>query len=150
MEGENMRAVTFAVVMNLVVAANPCVAQSGSAENAVRQADSAWSVAASSNDVDRMLSFYDKQGAFVGTNPATIGNEALRALWTKFFTSPGYHLSWKADRVEVAAASDLAYSFGQWEQTTIVNGQPRTGHGIYVAVWRKQPDGTWKVLVDKP
>jgi ketosteroid isomerase-like protein len=90
------------------------------------------------------------QAAFVGTNPATIGLEQLRTLWTTFFTSPGYHLSWKADRVEVAGSGDLAYSFGQWEQTTTVNGQPRTSHGIYVAVWRKQADGRWKVIVDKP
>ena len=145
-----MRSVAFAVAVTVVVAVSPCAAQSGSAENAVRQADSAWSVAASSNDVDRMLSFHDKEAALVGTNPATIGNEALRALWSRYFTSPGYHLSWKADRVAVAASGDLAYSFGQWEQTTVVNGQPRTGHGIYVAVWRKQSDGTWKVLVDKP
>lgn len=145
-----MRFVPVIVALTLAGAAKPCAAQSSSAEIAVRQADSAWSVAAASNDIDRMLSFYDLRGAFVGTSPPTVGHEALRALWTRYFTSPGYHLSWKADRVEVAASADLAYSYGQWEQTTLVNGQPRTARGIYVAVWRKQADGTWKVLVDKP
>src|SRR2546430_2159383 len=142
----------FALLASVLVAAisAPCEAQSRSRENAVRQADSAWSAAASSNDVDQMLSFYDRDAAFVGTNPPTVGLEPLRALWTKLLSSPGYHLSWKADRVEVAASGDLAYSFGQWEQTTVVDGKPTTSRGIYVAVWRKQENGTWKVLVDKP
>ena len=144
-----MRCIAVAVALTLA-AAKPCAAQSSSAESAVRRADSAWAVAAASNDVDRMLSFYDAQAAFIGSTPATVGHEALRTLWTRYFTSPGYHLSWKADRVEVAGSGDLAFSVGQWEQTMLVNGQPRTGHGIYVAVWRKQTDGTWKVLVDKP
>jgi len=145
-----MRSIVLLAGLNLIAMAAPCCAQSRSAESSVRQADSAWSAAASSNDVNRMLSFYDAQAAFVGTTPATVGLEQLRSLWTKYFTSPGYRLSWKADRVEVAASGDLAYSFGQWEQTTSVQGQPRTVRGIYVAVWRKQSDGSWKVLVDKP
>ena len=145
-----MRAI--ALLAGLIVAGTPmlCVGQSRPAENAVRQADSAWSVAASANDVDRMLSFYDANATFAGTNPATVGLQQLRALWTQFFSSPGYHLSWKADRIEVAASGDLAYSLGHWEQTTVVNAQPRTDQGIYVAIWRRQPDGAWKVLVDKP
>jgi ketosteroid isomerase-like protein len=36
------------------------------------------------------------------------------------------------------------------EQITTPNGQPRTQGGVYVAVWRKQPNGEWKVLVDEP
>jgi uncharacterized protein (TIGR02246 family) len=145
-----MRCVALLKSVSLAAASIPCVAQSRSPERAVRQADSAWSAAAASNDVDRMLSFYDRDAAFVGTNPPTVGVQQLRALWTKFFTSPGYHLSWKADRVEVATSGDLAYSFGQWDQTTVVDAHVRTSRGIYVAVWRKQPDGAWKVVVDKP
>jgi ketosteroid isomerase-like protein len=74
--------------------------------------------------------------------------EQLRALWTRYFSMPGYHPSWKLDRVEVAASGDMAYSVGRWEQTTALNGQARPMRGIYVAVWRRQSDGSWKVLVD--
>ena len=144
-----MRSIRILVVCLAVAALVPAPnGQDRQAEFAVWQADSAWAEAARSNNVDRMLSFYDTNAVFVGTNPATVGIEQLRALWTRFFSMPGYKLTWKADRAEVSG--DLGYSYGQWEQTAERDGKPRTTRGIYIAVWRKQADGSWKVLVDKP
>jgi ketosteroid isomerase-like protein len=119
-------------------------------EEAVWKADAAWAEASASNNVDRMLAFYDANAAFIGTTPPTAGRDRIRALWTSFFGPPGYKLTWKAERVEVAASGDLAYSYGPWEQTELRVGTPRVSKGTYVAVWKKQSDGTWKVLVDKP
>lgn len=119
-------------------------------EEAVRHADSAWAVAAESNDVDRMLAFYDEDATFIGTTPITAGREQLRVLWSRFFGMPGYKLTWKLARVEVSQSGDLAYTYGPWQETVLRDGQPRVRTGNYLAVWKKQSDGTWKVLVDKP
>jgi len=137
-------------VLLLAVAAPSSQAPSSSLTEAVRQADMSWSEAAASNDVERMLAFYDENGAFLGTTPPTTGSEPLRELWTRYFNMPGYKLSWKAESVEVSAAGDLAYSYGSWEQTVIRDGEPRTTSGTYLAVWKRQRDGSWKVLADKP
>src|SRR5262245_15167289 len=121
------------------------------AERAVRAADKAWAEAAASKDVDRMLSFYDKDATFIAqTGGLTTGKEELRKLWDRLFTLPGYELTWQAARVEVSAGGDLAYSFGSWEQTGLGDGQPRKTKGAYLAVWKQQADGSWKVLIDKP
>jgi uncharacterized protein (TIGR02246 family) len=121
------------------------------AERAVRAADKAWAEAAASKDVDRMLSFYDKDATFIGETGALItGKEELRKLWDRLFTTPGYELKWQAAKVEVSTSGDLAYSFGSWEVTTVRDGQPRKTKGAYLAVWKKQADGSWKVLIDKP
>lgn len=143
---------TFALTFLLVLAGPPALAQTvdAAAEEAVRRADSAWADAAASNDVDRMLAFYDPAAVFLGTNPTTHGLDGLRVLWERFFSMPGYKLTWTLEGVEVAASGDLAYSFGPWQETRVRNGGLRTGTGYYLAVWKKQPDGTWKVLVDKP
>jgi uncharacterized protein (TIGR02246 family) len=120
-------------------------------ERAVRAADKAWAEAAASKDVDRMLSFYDKDATFIGETGALItGKEGLRKLWNRLFTMSGYELKWQAAKVEVSAGGDLAYSFGPWEVTVVRDGQPRKSKGAYLAVWKKQPDGNWKVLIDKP
>jgi len=120
-------------------------------ERAVRAADKAWAEAAASKDVDRMLSFYDKDATFIVTTGTLIsGQEELRKLWNRFFTLPGYGLTWQAAKVEVSTSGDLAYSFGSWEQTEVRDGQPRKTKGTYLAVWKKQADGSWKVLIDKP
>ena len=51
--------------------------------------------------------------------------------------------------MEVSSTGDLAYSLGLYETT--VNdprGNPLTYRGKYVVVWRKQPNGAWKVVID--
>jgi ketosteroid isomerase-like protein len=145
-----MRTCLLAIVFLLV--GSPARAQGidSPAEVAVRLADSAWAEAAASNDVDRMLSFYDPDAVFLGTSPTTHGLDGLRALWDRFFSMPGYKLTWKLEGVAVAASGDIAYSFGPWQETRMRDGELRTGSGYYLAVWKKQPDGTWKVVADKP
>jgi len=147
-----MKRLLFPLAMLLLAepAAHSAQAPRSVAEEAIWKVDAAWSEACASNNVDRMLAFYDANAAFVGTNPPTVGLERLRAFWTNLFARPGYRLTWKAERVEVAASGDLAYSYGPWEQTELRDGSPRVNRGIYVAVWKKQSDGSWKVLVDKP
>ena len=71
-------------------------------EDAVWKADAAWADASASNNVDRMLVFYDANATFIGTSPPTAGLDRLRALWTNFFGRPGYTLTWKAERVEAS------------------------------------------------
>jgi ketosteroid isomerase-like protein len=147
MKAKSLLIATFVSISPLGIGAQ---APRSPAEEAVWKADAAWAEASASNNVEKMVAFYDPNAVFVGTTPATSGLDQLRALWTKFFARPGYRLTWMAERVEVAASGELAFSYGPWEQTELRDGVPRTSKGTYVAVWKRQADGTWKVLVDKP
>lgn len=53
-------------------------------------------------------------------------------------------LTWRAQYVGVAASGDLAFSAGP----SILRGVGRPLGGFYLAVWRRQPDGSWKYLID--
>ncbi len=57
-------------------------------------------------------------------------------------------LSWGPAWVAVSSAGDLALSTGPWEfrSTEEPTKEPRTGY--FFSVWRRQPDGNWKVAVD--
>jgi ketosteroid isomerase-like protein len=59
--------------------------------------------------------------------------------------------TWDPEAAEVAASGDLAYSWG-WFVWTPVPGGPLDGKpastGCYVSIWKKQPDGRWKWVVD--
>jgi ketosteroid isomerase-like protein len=57
-------------------------------------------------------------------------------------------LSWGPAWVAVSSAGDLALSTGPWEfrLREDTGKEPRTGY--FFSVWRRQPDGTWKVAVD--
>ncbi|WP_460735630.1 YybH family protein [Lysobacter tyrosinilyticus] len=65
------------------------------------------------------------------------------------FASPGFALSWQTGKVEVARAGDIAYTLGSYQLTVNdANGKPIVDRGKYVTIWRKQPDGGWKSIVD--
>ena len=57
----------------------------------------------------------------------------------------GSTLAWYPVLADVAQSGDLAYTTGPWTQ--LQNGRPQVA-GEYVRVWRKQPDGAWKFVVD--
>jgi ketosteroid isomerase-like protein len=57
-------------------------------------------------------------------------------------------LAWEPGYVEVSRSGDLGLSTGPWEIREGGPDGPPVAYGNYVTVWRKQPDGTWKVAID--
>lgn len=72
----------------------------------------------------------------------TRGLAAVRTMWVEAFAQPDFSLTWKADKVVVIESGTIAYSSGSW----CMAGPNATGS--YLAVWRRQADGQWKVLID--
>ncbi len=58
---------------------------------------------------------------------------------------PGYVLSWQPQFAEVAQAGDMGWTWGQYQVEA--DGE-QVASGKYLNVWKKQPDGQWKVRVD--
>lgn len=56
-------------------------------------------------------------------------------------------LTWEPEVVEVAASGELGYTSGPY-QVRPGRGLEPTGCGHYISIWKKQADGTWKVLLD--
>ena len=75
--------------------------------------------------------------------------QSIRKTWTDMFATPGFSLSWQTTKAEVARSSDIAYSVGTYRMgLDDPKGNPVTDRGKYVTVWRKQPNGNWKAIVD--
>ena len=56
-------------------------------------------------------------------------------------------IHWKPLRAEVSDAGDLGYTWGVAESGPGKDG-PFKPYGIYVTIWRRQPDGKWKFVYD--
>ncbi len=56
-------------------------------------------------------------------------------------------LTWAPEIAEVSASGELGYTSGPYEVRPGRGIEP-TGFGHYVSIWKKQADGTWKVLLD--
>jgi uncharacterized protein (TIGR02246 family) len=141
------------MVLAYMLAVTVSVGERDSAQTVaeVKAADAAWAEAAASKSVDRVLEFYDEDGVLIAQDgKVTSGRESLRTAWTVFFGVPGIKLSWQAQVVRGSRSGDLAFSYGSWEIEQGPNGQKTKRNGVYVFIWKRQVDGKWKVLVDKP
>ena len=76
------------------------------------------------------------------------GKAALREFYTQLF-QPGNSLKWEPFHAAVSADGTLGYTLGRSVmQSTGPDGKPTQRNGRYITVWRKQPDGKWKVETD--
>ncbi len=119
-------------------------------ESAVREADAAYSKAFEAKDVEAVVGFFADDGLDLSPNaPMLTGKEAIRKSASEMMATPGLALSWQPTKVEASRGGDLAYSIGTYQGTVNdAKGKPVADRGKYVTVWRKQPDGKWKVLAD--
>lgn len=119
-------------------------------EAALRKLDDEWSKAAGAKDLEKTISYYSDDTLIMPSNsPVLQGKDAARAMWKSMFAVPGFGGGWKATRVEVAKSGDLGWTTGPYEITEIdASGKPMTDKGKYLAVWKKQADGSWKCVAD--
>jgi uncharacterized protein (TIGR02246 family) len=119
-------------------------------EAAIRATDARWLAAAQSHDLEHTLSFWsDDVYMMPPGGPPIVGKEALRSYIAGAFSIPDFSISWVTDHVWVAQSGDLAYAVGtDTIRMTSPDGKPVVEHNKAVAVWRKEPDGSWKCAVD--
>jgi ketosteroid isomerase-like protein len=56
----------------------------------------------------------------------------------------GGTLSWKPRQEFISRSGDLGYTWGTYEYRTAQT----ISYGKYCTIWRKQPDGSWKAVLD--
>jgi ketosteroid isomerase-like protein len=60
-----------------------------------------------------------------------------------------YQLTWTPTDATMGPSGDIGYTWGHFEgHSKDANGNPVTTTGRYITIWRKQPDGNWKVVLD--
>jgi ketosteroid isomerase-like protein len=65
-------------------------------------------------------------------------------------TRPSGVLNWAPSFADVAESGDLGYTWGRYEyRGTGPDGQPRVATGYFLTIWKRQPDGTWRFVVDQ-
>ena len=122
----------------------------GADVQSIRELERRAREAAEAKDLDRYVSFYDADAVlFWPGAPMVRGRAAIREFMQTFLSMPAFSLSFETAEVHVSRAGDLAYSYGT-NRVSLVgpNGERMKDRGKYLTVYRKQPDGTWKVVAD--
>ena len=103
-----------------------------------------------SGDIESTVACYESSGCFVAKSGRVArGTEELREVYRITF---GSKPTIKVDIGEIiCAGEDLALVIGQWESTAQTPvGETNAWSGTYIDIVRKQPDGTWKLVLDNP
>jgi ketosteroid isomerase-like protein len=116
---------------------------------AVKKADAEVLNAATAHDLTTLLTFYADDAVSLPANEELLTNRSqMQKSWAGRLT-PGVSVSWTPMYVEAAKSGDLAYILGSYTMTTkVAKGKPVTDTGKYLAIWKKQADGSWKVEAD--
>ncbi len=119
-------------------------------EAAIRRTDADWLAASSSHDLERVLPFWSDDATILAPgSPPIVGKEAIRKYVSGAFATPGFSITWKTDKVEVSQSGDMAYSTGTDRiSLNAPDGKSVTEESRGVAIWKKQPDGSWKCVLD--
>jgi ketosteroid isomerase-like protein len=93
-------------------------------------------------------SWFANDGVALGNGqPPVIGQVAIAksANW-----SPNaYQLTWTPTDAQMGPSGDMGYTWGHFEgRSKDSSGNPVLTSGRYMTIWRKQPDGSWKVVLD--
>ncbi len=114
-----------------------------------REVHERWTEAMNAGDIEAVLALYEPEAVVVvGPGQVATGLAAIREGLQGFLAlRPRFDL-----RVEqVLQATDLALLLSPWSMAgTGPDGAPVVLRGATSDVVRRQPDGTWRVVIDNP
>jgi uncharacterized protein (TIGR02246 family) len=102
-------------------------------------------------DADKFFSLYadDALGLYPGM-PIMEGKQSIITSLTPMIADPNYSFTMQSLRMEASKGGDMVYSQSTYVMTTTdaKTKKPKTEKGKYLTIYRKQTDGSWRVVVD--
>ena len=112
-------------------------------------ADRAFNDDTAKRRLDGWMDAFSDNAVLFAAKPPIVGKDAIRAFYQPNFTDPDFALSWQPTRAEMFPSGDMGYTTGRYElHAKDAKGNKVVRHGSYLTVWKKQPDGSWKVVAD--
>ena len=127
---------------NAVAATLPSQADLAAIVVDVKAAETAFAKTMADRRLDQFTDFVAEDAVFVGTT-TRIGRADVVAKWSEFFKSPQAPFSWAPDAVAAAADGRTAVSTG------LARDPGGKLIGRFTSIWRKDPDGHWRVIADQ-
>jgi ketosteroid isomerase-like protein len=95
------------------------------------------------------MSYYAEDAVELPNGEALIKGKANIGKTMGFLDDKNNHLTWKPEGADVSSSGDLGYTYGTFEFSAVgKDGKPTVEHGKYTSIWKKQKDGSWKVVLD--
>lgn len=112
--------------------------------NAMVAAEEAFiKMAKDKNTRDAFLHFLHDDAVTVGSYGPVTGKESLRKQ-----KPDASLLSWRVSFCDISSAGDLGYNIGPWKFFASRTDSLPVAWGHFHSIWKKQPDGSWKNMLD--
>jgi ketosteroid isomerase-like protein len=115
----------------------------------VRATELAFAKTVADDDIEKFGTFIDPAAVFVSGMKVTRGVVAVLESWKGSFGPDRPYFEWHPEVVELSPDASVALSRGPWTiRTTDKKGKTKEIQGVFNSIWRRQPDGSWKVIFD--
>jgi ketosteroid isomerase-like protein len=95
------------------------------------------------------MSYYAEDAAELPNGADMFRGKESIAKTMDFLDDKNNHLTWTPAYADMAASGDLGYTYGTFEfHSKDKEGNPSVEYGKYISIWKKQRDGSWKVVMD--
>jgi len=113
-------------------------------------ADEAFAAATAERGLEGWMAAFDSSAIQMEPDvPFTPGIGAIRASMGPAFADTTFRLTWQPTLAFASADGNLGYTLGTWQSRHYTaDGKASVATGKYVTIWRKQADGSWKVVFD--
>jgi ketosteroid isomerase-like protein len=137
-----------ATVLGLVLGGTADFSAAEGASNAgltasLRAAEESFARTMADRDHAAFTAFLDAEAVFFARAGELRGREAVAADWQRFFTAPEAPFSWRPDTAAVLDSGTLGLTSGP------VFDPSGRRVGTFNAIWRRQADGSWRIIFDK-
>jgi len=97
------------------------------------------------DDMAATAELYSDDAEIIGANYVVSGRKNLDNYWLSL---KGRGRGWKLTVTEIGGAGDYIYQLGNSDLTYIVNGKETKSVTNFVLIWKKQPNGDYKIFRD--
>jgi ketosteroid isomerase-like protein len=119
-----------------------------SPEQLLLKADRDFNQAVAQRRLEGWMEYMADNAVLFSAKPV-VGKAAIRDFETPAFADPEFQLQWQPTHAEMFPSGDMGYTTGRYElHGKTAKGERVVRHGSYLTVWKKQADGSWKVVAD--
>jgi ketosteroid isomerase-like protein len=136
-----------------VLALNACTPKFDATSESAKllRRDAEWAdLASAGKDVDSIVSYWADDAVIIEPGqPVVEGKAAIRNYVAESLKTPGFKIHWVSEKPTFSPDGKFAYMRGTDEMTVPgPKGAPMTLHLRGYSIWRLEPDGQWRCVVD--
>jgi ketosteroid isomerase-like protein len=144
--------VLVAALLIVIIAAPTRPFASASAKataDTLRQLEGEFMKAAAERGSAGYMSYYADDAVEVPNGGPIIQGKVNIAKGMGFLDQKDNRLTWTPVGADISASADLGYTYGTFEfRSKDKDSKLVVDHGKYTSIWKKQRDGSWKVVLD--